>query len=226
MVELSEQNDFLDQQLKNNRETEDTIAEINTRAVALRTQNTRMSDAVVLQTNELITLKKMVRSFGHQLQRARQVSRQHVSQIDERQRLIANIKTQQQEMQEKLRKFGDLNATAQDRLRSLDELVEAEEKSVHNLNLEIARMGTALYRSQQILQQWDADYKLLQVTRGSGGRRKVYIYCVHEFFFCSQNDINVVETTIKALAHSKGMLQKDIKQQTEIMFDVVSVHLV
>lgn len=180
MVELSEQNDFLDQQLKNNRETEDTIAEINTRAVALRTQNTRVSDAVVLQTNELITLKKMVRSFGHQLQRARQVSRQHVSQIDERQRLIANIKTQQQEMQEKLRKFGDLNATAQDRLRSLDELVEAEEKSVHNLNLEIARMGTALYRSQQILQQWDADYKLLQVTGEGGGRRKVYIYCIHE----------------------------------------------
>lgn len=92
--------------------------------MVLRTQITRVGDAVSQQSNEVITLKKMVRSFGHQLQKARQQTRQHMRHIDEKIRLNEMLKEEEEILAGKLRKFTDLNATAQDRLNSLDELFE------------------------------------------------------------------------------------------------------
>lgn len=219
--ELYEQDAFLGHQLRNNREAEEAIAEINGRAVALRTQNSRAVDAVATQTNEVLTLKKMVRSIGHQLQRARQQTRHLMRNVDEKSRHIEAIKDEERQLEAKVHKFADLNATAQDRLRNMDEFVEAEEKCIHNLNLEIGRMATALYRSQQILQQWERDFKLLQVTISVHfHRNKTWM----TEFLHFQSEINVLETTIKAMNHRHGVLQKDIKHQTEIMYDVVSLH--
>lgn len=79
---------------------------------------------------------------------------------------------------------------------------QAEEKAIHYLVLETSRLCGVLYRSQQLLQQWQNDQKLVQ------------------------NEIHLHETTIKAIIHSHSTYQKEMQHQTEIFYDVVSlVHI-
>lgn len=122
--ELNEQNEFLGHQIKNNKETEQAIAELNDRAVLLRSQNSRFADDVTAQANELITLKKTLRSLSHQLQRIRQKNRQLLIDVDEKTRSIETMKDEEKLLDGKLKKFANLNTTAQDRLNNLDEFVE------------------------------------------------------------------------------------------------------
>lgn len=115
-------------QLKNNKETEQAIAELNDRAVLLRAQNNRFADDVTTQTNELITFKKILRSLSNQLQQIRQKNRQLLIDIEERSKTIEEMKDEEKLLDGKFKKFMNLNTSAQDRLKNLDEFVEVKSK--------------------------------------------------------------------------------------------------
>lgn len=162
-IELQEQNEFLLQQKQNNRESELAINELNEATVRLRAQLGQLNETVQLKGSDLISMKRMLQSQNHQLQLQRQQNRKTTIECETKRKTIEELKGVNANLGEKLKKLSDKQGNALDRLKHLDDLAEAEEKALANVEMEIQRMSQLVYRSQQVLQQWQCDSKSVEV---------------------------------------------------------------
>lgn len=161
--ELKEQIDFLDQQIQNNKDTEFTIAELNVETSKLRSKLTDLVEMVALYNNELATTKKTVYNVSMRLNRQRQKNRQELTEIKDKEVLLEKEKQNYEQLMKREEIFKSRNLSAQDRLRQLDEMMEIEEKNIKALQMEITRLSGALYRSNQQLNEFQSEEKILSV---------------------------------------------------------------
>lgn len=160
---MKEQVEFLEQQIKNNKESELTIGEFNEQISTIRSQLNQHADQIQLQTNELIILRRQMQHDTNCLQQLRQKNRKATIQFDVKTKEIAKLKEIVDELAAKLGKIQAEKSNADYRLRHLDELYEEEEKSIHGMELEMDRLSQMVYRSSQMIQQQHNEQKLLEV---------------------------------------------------------------
>lgn len=162
-TELKEQVQFLEQQIKNNKESEMTISELNEQISTVRIQLNQHSSQIQLQANELITLRRQMRHDTNCLQQLRQKNHKAAIEHDVKTKEIAKLKELVDELKAKLGKIQAEKNNANDRLRHLDELFEDEEKVIQGMELEMDRLSQMVYRSSQMIQQQRNEQKLLEV---------------------------------------------------------------
>lgn len=160
---MKEQTEFLNQQIQNNKESELMIAELNEQISKVRILLSRYTSDIQLNTNELITLKRQMQHDTNCLQQMRQKNHKASIEYDAKTKQIAKLKEIVDELASKVGKIQDEKNNAEYRLRHLDELFEDEEKSIHAIELEMARLSQMVYRSTQLIQQQHDEQKLLEV---------------------------------------------------------------
>lgn len=161
--ELKEQVEFLEQQIKNNKESEQAISELNEQISTKRSQLNQYTEQIQLQTNEFITLRRQLQHDTNHLQNLRQKNLRATIQCDVKTKEIAKLKEIVDELKSKLGKIQSEKNNAENRLRHLDELYEDEEKAVHAIELEMERLSQMVYRSSQMIQQQQNEQKLIEV---------------------------------------------------------------
>lgn len=160
---MKEQNEFLNQQIINNEESDLVISELNGQISNVRGFLTKYSDEIQLKANELITLRRQMQHDTNCLQQMRQKNHKATIGYDTKTKEIAKIRKIVDESTSKIRKFKNEKHNAEDRLRHLDELLEDEEKSIHAIGLETARLSQMVYRSTQMIQQQHNEQRLIEV---------------------------------------------------------------
>lgn len=161
--ELEEQTEFINQQLENNKESEYAIKQLNHEVAAIRIQLHQCNEAIQLHTNEYITMKRQLQHETNLVQQIRQKNRQMTIECEIKTKDIEKMKAIVTDLIEKMAKIKSQKNSAEARLRHLDELYDHEQKSVHNVNAETARLSQMLFRSSQVLGQWREEQKLAEV---------------------------------------------------------------
>lgn len=165
LIELNEQTEFLNQQITNNKESEFMISELNEQISKVRSQLTQYHEEIQLKANDLITLRRQLQNDTNCLQQMRQKNHKAAIELDSKTKQIAKLKEVVDELSSKMGKIQNEKDNSEDRLRNLDELFEDEEKSIHAIELEMARLSQMVYRSSQLIQQQHNEQKLIEVRR-------------------------------------------------------------
>ena len=121
---MRDQTEFLEQQIQNNKEAELAIMDLNSHATAVRSQLCAVTEAVDLQSNEVLTMKKFMQNLTNRLQQMRQKYRAGIVEREKLGKKIEDLMSVLEELKTKLQNFGDKHANAQDRLKHLNDLFE------------------------------------------------------------------------------------------------------
>lgn len=160
---MKEQSEFLNQQIQNNKESDFMNAELNEQISKVRNLLTRHTEEIQLKTNDLITLRRQMQHNTNCLQQMRQKNHKSSIEYEAKTKQITKMKEIVEELASKMGKIQDEKNNAEYRLRHLDELFEDEERSIHTIELEMARLSQMVYRSSQIIQQQHDEQKLIEV---------------------------------------------------------------
>lgn len=161
--QLREAVEFLELQLQNNREAEHDIGEQNARLTQTRDRLTDITTAVQVAHNEATTLQKLLANLAGRLQHKRQQNRQANVDLTERTAQLQRLGTVLEQLHAKYAQYSGQKLSGQERLRHLDELVEAEQKQLDGITAESARLGGSLFRSGQMVLTWREEHKLLEL---------------------------------------------------------------
>lgn len=163
-IELKEQNEFLEQQIENNQESELAISELNDQISKIRGLLTKYSEDIQLKANELITLRRQMQHDTNCLQQMRQKNHKSTIEYDTKSKEITKLKEIVDELASKIGKIQNEKNNAENRLRHFDELFEDEEKSIHAIEVETARLSQMVYRSTQMIQQQHNEQRMIEVS--------------------------------------------------------------
>lgn len=122
-----------------------------------------MVDDVALKSNELVTLQKLSQNVTNRLQQQRHKNRLASKDVIDKEQAVEQAKRLVEALQEKLKRFTDKNLNAQERLRSLDEMMEQEEKIMSKIAVENTRLGSSLFRLSKLLAELKSEQKVQEV---------------------------------------------------------------
>lgn len=122
--ELKAHIEFLNHQVENNKAVENKIAEMNDKILRIRRKLTDLEDEMTLQTNELVTLRKLVQNLAGRLTQQRYQNRQSYRDHDEKQASFDKGIVTYEALQKQMNSFIDRKFSAQDRLKHIEELME------------------------------------------------------------------------------------------------------
>jgi chromosome segregation ATPase len=123
-------------------------------------------------------------------------NRQLENEESEKRKHIEEGRVELERLKDKYDSFNTKNMCAQERLKQLVEIVEAEEKNIRVLNDETTRLAGALYRAQQQLFSMKQEDKLLIV------------------------EANAIESGIVKIAAAIKANEKELIRQTEIAYNI------
>ncbi|KAJ6635984.1 Coiled-coil domain-containing protein 39 [Pseudolycoriella hygida] len=152
--ELREHVEFLNHQIENNKTVEYRIAEMNDKILKIRRKLTDLEEAAALQTNEMVTFRKLSQNLAGRLTQQRFQNRQSLRDHDEKQNLFEKGTVAFEALQKQMNSFIDRKFSAHDRLKHIEDLIEGEDKALKTVMVEQSRLGKALYRGQQIAQNY------------------------------------------------------------------------
>ncbi|XP_058057947.1 coiled-coil domain-containing protein 39 [Anopheles bellator] len=194
--DLQAQDEFLEDQQRNNHEIEVRIGELNVEVSKQRNRLTALNDSVQLKTNEYQITRKSVQNLSNKLSSMRNRNRHALISEDEKEKQIHTNLSDLELLRDKLDNFRSKSLCAQERLRQLNEIVEAEEKQIRAMEAETARLSAALYRAQQQLFAMREEDKLLKV------------------------EVHSTESGIAKIQAAVKNLKKEIVRQIEISYNV------
>lgn len=144
---------------------EQQIDELNAEVSSARQTLTELVENVTLNLNESVTLKKLSQNVTNRLQQQRHKNRLAAKEVIDKEVSVERAQQLVETMKQKLKTFSDKNFDAQERLRSLDELMESEEKNMSKITAENMRLGGSLFRLSKMLNELKADHKVQEVKK-------------------------------------------------------------
>lgn len=124
--ELKEHTEFLEHQVENNKSVEIKIAEMNDKILRIRRKLTDLEDETTLQTNELVTLRKLVQNLAGRLTQKRYQNRQSYRDHDDKKATFEKGIATFEALQKQMNSFIDRKFSAQDRLKHIEDLMEVK----------------------------------------------------------------------------------------------------
>lgn len=134
--ELKENVEFLDHQVENNKAVENRIAEMNDKILRIRRKLTDLENDATLQSNELVTLRKLSQNLASRLTQKRYENRQSYRDHDEKQIVFEKGIATFETLQKQLNSFIDRKFSAQDRLKHIENLMEVTLQCLSYYDLE------------------------------------------------------------------------------------------
>lgn len=133
--ELKEHIEFLNHQVENNKAVDNKIAEMNDKILRIRRKIVELEEVATLQSNELVTLRKLSQNTAGRLTQQRYKNRQSYRDHDEKQIAFEKGVLTFEALQKQMNSFIDRKFSAQDRLKHIEDLMEVSHLSyVHSLS--------------------------------------------------------------------------------------------
>lgn len=164
LAELQMRTDFLRQHIQNNEEIEAENKEFTEKITRQQFELGELNDAIQLDSTEVDACTRGMRNANEKLQQMRRKNRHTIVEREAKEKAVADLNVTCQESEEKLKKMTNQMTNAQNRMKQLDDLVENGEKSLNCVEMELSRMSEMLFRSKSILQQWQNEHKLVEVS--------------------------------------------------------------
>lgn len=146
--------------------------------------------------SQLLALRKTVQNESQKLNNLRNQNRQMLVEEKDKENVLRTMIDELKMIHGKYEKFKGNKSDAQERLRQIEELLEAESRNMKKIEDETSRLTSALYRSEQQLK------KLQQAERN--------------LIIESQ----ALESGISRTNASCKSLEKELMRQTEILYNV------
>nr|CAD7573983.1 unnamed protein product [Timema californicum] len=149
--DLREQKQFYDNEVNNNKEMDLQIAQVSHTAAKLRDELARLKAMVTELNNELKVVQRTMCTLGNQLSSQRAKNKQINETILSKKERVELLINQNNILKDRLTMVDSESASATDRVRQLEEMLQVEEKTVHLLDMDIDRLHESLFRAQQVL---------------------------------------------------------------------------
>nr|CAD7198868.1 unnamed protein product [Timema douglasi] len=149
--DLREQKQFYDNEVNNNKEMNLQIAHVSHTAAKLRDELARLKAMVTELNNELKVVQRTMCTLGNQLSSQRAKNKQINETILSKKERVELLINQNIILKDRLTMVDSESASATDRVRQLEEMLQVEEKTVHLLDMDIERLHESLFRAQQVL---------------------------------------------------------------------------
>lgn len=152
-----------DLQIVEKKALEINMEELNMTQSVLRQKYNELQEALQTNGSELLTLRKTVQSVAQKLANQRVQNKRLVQEESDKELAYRKSVGEVEALKKKHENFKTKTMNAQERLKQLDEFIEAEEKSIKVLDEETSRLGGAVFRAEQQLHKMQETEKLLEV---------------------------------------------------------------
>ncbi|XP_023297578.2 coiled-coil domain-containing protein 39 [Lucilia cuprina] len=194
--ELKMQDNKLNEIIENNREVEEAIEMLNSETSDMKEQIQRLTDMIMLKTQEVDLITKELQNLANRVQQQRAQNRRlskeksdYLIEIEHSEMVIGKL-------EDRLNAMNSKNLNAQQRLQVLEELMDVEDKAQREVNKETDRINGLIYRSQQQLVKFKEDSISLQVNNRG------------------------LSSNITAVSKNNQLLEKDIKKHVENNYEL------
>uniref|UniRef100_A0A6P7GYN5 Coiled-coil domain-containing protein 39 n=1 Tax=Diabrotica virgifera virgifera TaxID=50390 RepID=A0A6P7GYN5_DIAVI len=150
---LEEENTFLENEKRNNRTLEMEIQEANNANSRLKREMADMYQVLLTMNTDYHTLKRQVSTAANHLKNERLKGKRMDEQFTEKEALCAQYTEEVATLQKKLEEVKNSAMTSEERIKSIEKIIEQEEK-LYNINLaDIEKTNGVLFRSEQTLKE-------------------------------------------------------------------------
>lgn len=154
-------------QVADNKELELHMEDLNAGQSALRQKYTSLQEALQLNNSELTSLRNEVQNIAQKLTNQRSLNKRLTQEENDKEAACRKSVGELETLKKKHENFKSKTMNAQERLKQLDEFVEAEEKHIKSLDEETSRLTGALFRAEQQLHKLQEQEKLMDVSSSS-----------------------------------------------------------
>lgn len=191
---LEEQKNFYENEVSNNKELEYQISLVNQKLALHRDDSAKLAQALEDLTGELLILRRTLAATGTQLDNQRSKNTQLCLEKEAKQNRIEELRLVTSQLKSRLEKANDRTTTATEHAKSLEEMIQAEERALIGMERENARARDVLFRVRHKINDL-AERKELQ-----------------------ESEIKCVQSS-KAQIHQETMnLEKEALRQQEILY--------
>ncbi|CAG2053558.1 unnamed protein product [Timema podura] len=218
--ELREQKQFYDNEVNNNKEMNLQIAQVSHTAAKLRDELARLKAMVTELNNELKVVQRTMCSLGNQLSSQRAKNKQINETILSKKERVESLINQNNILKDRLTMVDSESASATDRVRQLEEMLQVEEKTVHLLDVDIERLHESLFRAQQVLfnLKKEEEVQLIKIKGCELAKNQIHLHATNldkevnrqkEIIYNLDYSAQRIESRI---AHLSGNLNMDEKE--------------
>lgn len=151
-------------QLANNKELELHMEDLNKGQSALRQKYSSLQELLQLNSSELASLRKEVQNIAIKMLNQRSLNKRLLYEENDKEAACRKSVGELEMLKKKHENFKSKIMNARERLRQLDDFVEAEEKQIFSLEDETSRLVGALFRAEQQLHKVQEKEKIMDVS--------------------------------------------------------------
>ncbi|XP_057653393.1 coiled-coil domain-containing protein 39-like [Diorhabda carinulata] len=165
---LEQENKFLENEKRNNRNLELEIQEANNVNSKLRREMADLYQMLLLMNTDYHTLKRQVSAAAHHLKNERLKAKRMDEVFAEKEVLCAKYADEVAILEDKLHETKNCAMTSEDRIKRIEKMIEHEEK-LYNISLaDTEKTNGVLFRSEQQLKEQKALGKNLEIEINTG----------------------------------------------------------
>ncbi|CAH1176156.1 unnamed protein product [Phaedon cochleariae] len=160
---LEDENTFLKNEQRNNRELEMETQSLNALNSRMRTEFGELTQHMLLLSSELHTMKRNVAATAHHLENERIKAKRLDQMYLDKESLSAKYHEDIDKLQQKMNEMKESTMSSEERIRRIEKLIEKEEK-LHDIFLgDTEKLNGVMYRSEQVLKDLKSVGKLLEI---------------------------------------------------------------
>ncbi|XP_017046068.1 coiled-coil domain-containing protein 39 [Drosophila ficusphila] len=188
--------DQLTDVIDNNRQVELAIEALNEETSDTKNQIQILVDSSLLKEREIDGLRRELENLSNRVAQQRAENRSLVQRRDAKLLEIENFGSVMEKVKARLESIQNKALNADQRLQILEEMIEAEETALRNLDKEQEKVNDMLYRTQRQVVELQDEEKVLTV----------------------QNDS--LNSNLAAIKRSQQQVMHELKRQTEIHYSL------
>ncbi|XP_017031178.1 coiled-coil domain-containing protein 39 [Drosophila kikkawai] len=186
----------LNEAIENNRQVEIAIEALNEETSTLKNQIQILVDESILKDREIDGLRKELENLSNRVHLQRMENRTQMKNRDDKEKEIENFASVMEKVEGRLASMQNKALNADQRLRILEEMMEAEQTALRNLEKEQEKVNDMLYRTQKQVTDLQDEEKILTV----------------------QNDS--LASNVVAMKRNQQLVFNELKRQTEIHYNL------
>ncbi|KAH8244001.1 hypothetical protein KR032_012070 [Drosophila birchii] len=191
-----EHDNHLNEVIENNRQVEIAIEALNEETSGLKNQIQVLIDEAILKDREIDGLRKELENLANRVHLQRMENRNQMKIRDAKAKEIENFASVMEKVEARLASMQNKALNADQRLRILEEMMEAEQAALRNLEKEQEKVNDMLYRTQKQVTELKNEEKILTMQNES------------------------LTSNLVAIKRNQQMVRQELRRQTEIHYEL------
>ncbi|XP_043275463.1 coiled-coil domain-containing protein 39 [Venturia canescens] len=160
-----ESEQFLDNQMSSNKQTEDSIRKLEKKLVLIKEERCRITREVEAYQHELASQRKTLRDLARRIRQMRTDGKSKKTIISEKRRKVEELRHEIEEIQATLDVVGNEKLNHNDGAIQMEEMIEKEAKRKNRIAKEITRLQSLILRSTTQTNDLESEKKILDLQK-------------------------------------------------------------